>query len=80
MNGVVVRSIERADAGPVERLARFGVATLHEAQGRVGLMRPFMRPVYPGLLSSSRTHETGSLGDFGICFHSGCFFSPRRVS
>ena len=48
MNGIVIRNIERADAGAVERLARFGVATLHEAQGRVGLMRPFMRPVYPG--------------------------------
>ncbi len=48
MNGIVVRNIERADAGAVERLAHFGVATLHEAQGRVGLMRPFMRPVYPG--------------------------------
>jgi 4-hydroxy-4-methyl-2-oxoglutarate aldolase len=48
MNGIAVRHIERADAAATERLARFGVATLHEAQGRVGLMRPFMRPVYPG--------------------------------
>ena len=48
MNGIAVRHIERADAAATERLARFGVATLHEAQGRVGLMRTFMRPVYPG--------------------------------
>jgi 4-hydroxy-4-methyl-2-oxoglutarate aldolase len=48
MNGIAVRNIDRAEAGTVERLARFGVATLHEAQGRTGLMRPFMRPVYPG--------------------------------
>ena len=48
MNGIAVRNIERADAAAVERLARYGVATLHEAQGRLGLMRPFMRPVYAG--------------------------------
>lgn len=48
INGIAVRNIERADAGAVARLARAGVATLHEAQGRTGLMRPFMRPVYPG--------------------------------
>jgi len=48
MNGIAVRNIERADAAAVERLARYGVATLHEAQGRIGLMRPFMRPVYAG--------------------------------
>ncbi len=48
MNGIAVRHIERADAAATERLARFGVATLHEAQGRVGLMRPWMRPVYAG--------------------------------
>jgi 4-hydroxy-4-methyl-2-oxoglutarate aldolase len=48
MNGIAIRNIERADAAAVERLARHGVATLHEAQGRIGLMRPFMRPVYPG--------------------------------
>jgi 4-hydroxy-4-methyl-2-oxoglutarate aldolase len=48
MNGIAVRNIERADAQAVEKLARYGVATIHEAQGRTGLMRPFMRPVYPG--------------------------------
>ena len=46
--GVVRRSISRADRGAVERLARFGVATVHEAMGRVGLMKPIMRPIYPG--------------------------------
>ncbi len=47
-NGIAVRHIARADAAAVERLGRFGVATLHEAQGRTGLMAPYMRPIYPG--------------------------------
>ncbi len=46
--GVAVRNIARADAGAVDRLARAGVATVHEAQGRVGLMKPYLRPVWPG--------------------------------
>jgi 4-hydroxy-4-methyl-2-oxoglutarate aldolase len=46
--GIVKRSIERADRGAVERLAGFGSATVHEAMGRVGLMKPYMRPIYPG--------------------------------
>ncbi len=45
--GVVHTAIERADAGAVEALSAFGVATVHEAMGRVGLMRPYIRPVYP---------------------------------
>lgn len=46
--GIVKRQIERADRNAVEKLSRFGVATVHEAMGRVGLMKPYMRPIYPG--------------------------------
>jgi len=46
--GIVRRNIVRADRAAVEKLARFGVATIHEAMGRVGLMKTYMRPVYAG--------------------------------
>jgi len=46
--GIVKRNIQRADAAAVEKLARFGVATIHEAMGRSGLMKPYMRPIYTG--------------------------------
>ncbi len=46
--GIVKRNIERADPAAVAKLAQFGVATIHEAMGRVGLMQPYMRPVYKG--------------------------------
>jgi 4-hydroxy-4-methyl-2-oxoglutarate aldolase len=46
--GVVKRNIIRADKAAVEKLSRFGVATIHESMGRVGLMKPYMRPIYPG--------------------------------
>jgi 4-hydroxy-4-methyl-2-oxoglutarate aldolase len=44
--GVVKRNIVRADKAAVGKLSRFGVATVHEAMGRVGLMHPYMRPIY----------------------------------
>jgi 4-hydroxy-4-methyl-2-oxoglutarate aldolase len=47
-SGIAVRRIERADAAAVAALAAFGVATVHEAQGRSGLLQPWMRPVFPG--------------------------------
>ena len=46
--GIVKRSITRADRAATDELARFGASTVHEAMGRVGLMKPYMRPVYRG--------------------------------
>ena len=46
--GIVKKNIQRADKKAVEKLSKYGVATVHEAMGRVGLMQTYMRPIYTG--------------------------------
>jgi 4-hydroxy-4-methyl-2-oxoglutarate aldolase len=47
MKHQIVKNIQRADAGVIKALGEQGVATIHEAQSRTGLMRPYLRPIYP---------------------------------
>jgi len=50
--GVVYRNIQRADGDLAAALGAFGTATVHEAMGRIGLMKPYLRPVYAGAQTS----------------------------
>jgi 4-hydroxy-4-methyl-2-oxoglutarate aldolase len=47
-SGIAIKQVNRTDPNSVAELAKFGVATVHEAMGRVGLLASYMRPIYPG--------------------------------
>ena len=54
MKTVAVRTIKRTDPDTTKALGHAGVSTVHEAQGRIGLMKPYMRPIYAGARLAGR--------------------------
>jgi len=69
MKPTIVRKIKRADADSIRTLGELGVATVHEAQGRSGLMRPYMRPIYVAAKTSGSAITISSQPGDNLMIH-----------
>ena len=62
MKPVAVRNIERTDGAAIDELGTLEVATVHEARGRRGLLKPYIRPSHPGAGRRQRRHHAKRAG------------------
>src|SRR5438874_7899613 len=69
MKPTIVRKIKRADTDSIRTLGELGVATVHEAQGRSGLMRPYMRPIYVAAKTSGSAVTISSQPGDNLMIH-----------
>jgi len=65
----IVRRVQRVDAEVVRTLGELGVATVHEAQSRTGLMRPYMRPIYPSAKAAGSAITVSSQPGDNLMIH-----------